>query len=197
MLWAMVIQIYIYKQSDAGTDAYNVSSLISPLSSSTSTSNAPTNSSQGDPVPINVWAQTGSYVLLALSEIFASITSLEYAFTKAPKNMRSLVMAFSLFQTALASAIGEAFNPLSADPLLTANYGLSMGLAILGGTLFWLQFRGQDADEDKLNMLPTVRMFCSERPRLVTNILFFRDMSARSTRLRRLSADVAASLRRR
>jgi len=111
---------------------------------------------QGDAVPINVWAQTGSYVLLALSEIFASITSLEYAFTKAPKNMRSLVMAFSLFQTALASAIGEAFNPLSADPLLTANYGLSMGLAILGGTLFWLQFRGQDRDEDKLNMLPTV-----------------------------------------
>ena len=139
---------------------------MTPLSTSTS----PTNPFQGDPVPINVWAQTGSYVLLALSEIFASITSLEYAFTKAPKNMRSLVMAFSLFQTALASAIGEAFNPLSADPLLTANYGLSMGLAILGGTLFWLQFRGQDADEDKLNMLPTVRIFCSQKLRLLTDI---------------------------
>jgi len=111
--------------------------------------------------------------------------------------MRSLVMAFSLFQTALASAIGEAFNPLSADPLLTANYGLSMGLAILGGTLFWLQFRGQDADEDKLNMLPTVSegdCFRSDWEGLAN--AEFRDMSAPFTRLRRLSAGAAALSRR-
>lgn len=38
--------------------------------------------------------------------------------------MRSLVMSFSLFQTALAAALGEAFNPLSADPLLVWNYGM-------------------------------------------------------------------------
>ena len=49
------------------------------------------------------------YVLIALSEIFASITGLEYAFTKAPKNMRSLVMSMFLFTSAVASAIGEAF----------------------------------------------------------------------------------------
>ena len=50
-----------------------------------------------------------SYILIAISEILASITGLEYAFTKAPKNMRSLVMACFLFTTALSSAIGEAF----------------------------------------------------------------------------------------
>lgn len=49
------------------------------------------------------------YVLIAFSEIFASITGLEYAFTKAPRNMRSLVMAVYLFMTAIASALGEAF----------------------------------------------------------------------------------------
>lgn len=66
----------------------------------------------GNPITssLNVWIQSGSYVLIALSEIFASITSLEYAFTKAPKNMRSLVMAMNLFATAISSAIGEAFN---------------------------------------------------------------------------------------
>ena len=53
--------------------------------------------------------QTTSYVLIALSEIFASITGMEYAFTKAPKNMRSLVMAFFLFASAISAAIGEAF----------------------------------------------------------------------------------------
>ena len=50
-----------------------------------------------------------SYILVALSEIFASITGLEYAFTKAPKNMRSLVMSIFLFMSALSSAVGEAF----------------------------------------------------------------------------------------
>lgn len=53
--------------------------------------------------------QTDSYVLIALSEIFASITGLEYAFTKAPINMRSLVMSAFLFTSAIASAVGEAF----------------------------------------------------------------------------------------
>lgn len=41
--------------------------------------------------PINVWAQTGAYVLVGLAEIFSSITGLEYAYTKAPANMKSLV----------------------------------------------------------------------------------------------------------
>jgi hypothetical protein len=50
-----------------------------------------------------------SYVLIAISEIFASITGLEYAFTKAPKNMRSLVTAVFLFMTAISAAIAEAF----------------------------------------------------------------------------------------
>lgn len=49
------------------------------------------------------------YILIAISEILASITGLEYAFTKAPKNMRSLVMACFLFMTALSSVIGEIF----------------------------------------------------------------------------------------
>lgn len=110
------------------------------------------------PVEINVWAQTGAYVLIAISEILASITSLEYAFSKAPRNMRSLVMAFSLFMNAFSSAIGEAFVSLSADPLLVWNYGVMAVLSFVGGTCFWLQYRGLDAEEDRLNMLPTGRL---------------------------------------
>jgi POT family proton-dependent oligopeptide transporter len=68
--------------------------------------------SSGNPVTssLNVWIQSGSYILIALSEIFAAISGLEYAFTKAPKNMRSLVMAVFLFTSAVSSAIGEALN---------------------------------------------------------------------------------------
>jgi len=58
-----------------------------------------------------------SYILIAISEILASITGLEYAFTKAPKNMRSLVMAVFLFMLAISSAIGEAFVCMSS-PIL-------------------------------------------------------------------------------
>jgi POT family len=49
------------------------------------------------------------YIIIAISEILAAITGLEYAFTKAPKNMRSLVMACFLFMSALSSVIGEIF----------------------------------------------------------------------------------------
>ena len=85
----------------------------------------------------------------------ASITSLEYAFTKAPKNMRSLVMAFGLFMTAFAAAIGQALVGLSADPLLVWNYAVVAILAFIGGVCFWIQYRELDRREDQLNMLPT------------------------------------------
>ncbi|EIW81520.1 PTR2-domain-containing protein [Coniophora puteana RWD-64-598 SS2] len=137
MIWATVIQYYLYKTNPCGHAA------------------ATCVDAAGDPLvsPINVWAQTGSYVLIAFSEIFASITGLEYAFTKAPKNMRSLVMSIFLFQSAFASAIGEAFNPLAADPLLVWNYAVSAILSGVGGVFFWLSVRKLDKQEDELNNL--------------------------------------------
>lgn len=134
MIWACVIQAYIYKYSSCGNYAAG---------------------EDCEPSSINVWAQTGSYILIALSEILASITSLEYAFTKAPRNMRSLVMAFNLFMTAISAAIGQAFVSLSADPLLVWNYGVVGVLSFIGGTCFWFQYRELDKREDALNMLPT------------------------------------------
>ena len=116
---------------------------------------------------LNVWIQSGSYILIAFSEILASITGLEYAFTKAPKNMKSLVMSMFLFTSAVAAAIGEAFNgepcilldgpcfyailALSTDPLLVWNYGTMGVLSGIGGVLFWLSFRRLDAEDAALD----------------------------------------------
>ncbi|KAH9896910.1 oligopeptide transporter [Cubamyces lactineus] len=135
MVWTAVVQHYIYKRNPCG---YYVS---------TCTDEA------GNPVTsdLNVWIQTGSYVLIAFSEIFASITGLEYAFTKAPKNMRSLVMSVFLFMSAISSAIGEAFVSLSSDPLLVWNYGVMAVLAFIAGCIFWFQYRELDRQEDALN----------------------------------------------
>ncbi|KAL9122023.1 MAG: hypothetical protein Q9187_001415 [Circinaria calcarea] len=146
MIWACVIQAYIYRQSVCGKYASGEDSATGACA----------------PVDLNVWAQTGSYVLIAVSEIFTSITSLEYAFSKAPRNMRSLVFAFALFMNAFSAAIGQAFVSLSADPLLEWNYGVMAVLSFVGGTGFWFQFRGLDKQEDELNMLPTGHLGTSE-----------------------------------
>lgn len=137
MIWAAVVQHYIYKRNPCGyyvgtcRDADN-----NPITSD-----------------LNVWIQTGAYVLVALSEIFASITGLEYAFTKAPKNMRSLVMSVFLFMSAISAALGEAFVSLSTDPLLVWNYGVMGVLAAIAGVIFWIQYRHLDKAEDELNHL--------------------------------------------
>ncbi|CAO1626697.1 unnamed protein product [Sympodiomycopsis kandeliae] len=137
MVWASVLQYYIYKKSPCGSDA----------------SSCATTAGDTIPAPINVWAQTGSYVLIALSELFASVTGLSYAFTKAPKNMKSIVMAVFLFMTALSNAIGEAFLSLAEDPNLIWNYGVFAVASFIAGILFWICFRGLDKEEDELNAL--------------------------------------------
>ncbi len=131
MIWACVVQYYIYARSDCGRYANSC-----------------------DRVDISVWAQSGSYILIAFSEIMASITSLEYAHSKAPANMRSMVQSVALFMNAVSSAIGFALVSLADDPLLVWNYAVVASLAVVGGTMFWLQMRHLDGKEDELNMLP-------------------------------------------
>ncbi|KAJ5487344.1 hypothetical protein N7530_001644 [Penicillium desertorum] len=138
MIWAAVIQYYIYMTSPCGyraNNCYNDDGSVNPS-------------------PLIVWAQTGSYVLVAISEIFAVITSMEYAYSKAPRNMRSLIQAINMFTNAISAAIAEALITLSRDPLLIWNYAVFAILTFVGGTLFILQFWGLDKEEDELNNLP-------------------------------------------
>ncbi|KIX05842.1 uncharacterized protein Z518_03815 [Rhinocladiella mackenziei CBS 650.93] len=132
MIAACVTQVYIYRLSECGTHASDPDC---------------------EPAPLNVWIQTVPYVLIGISEIMASITSLEYAFTKAPYNMRSFVMSINLLMNAFSSAIAQGLVALSADPLLIWNYGLVAVLAAVGGVCFWFNFKRLDSEEDKLNML--------------------------------------------
>ncbi|KAI9149221.1 putative peptide transporter ptr2 [Paramyrothecium foliicola] len=155
MIWAAVMQYYIYEKSPCGR--YASGEIFSEEA--------------GEMVKcpeanINVWAQGGSYVLIALSEVFASITSLEYAYSKAPKNMRSMVQAVALFMTAFAAALGQALVGLSADPLLIWNYTVVGVLAFVGGCCFYMQFRKLDKEEDYLNELPEGHVKVSEEDSL-------------------------------
>ncbi|KAI7234859.1 PTR2-domain-containing protein [Hortaea werneckii] len=104
--------------------------------------------------PINVWVQALPYCLIAFSEIGASISTLEFAYSKAPENMRGLVMGVNLFSNAISAAIGQALVPLAEDPLLIWNYGVVAIIAAVGGIAFWFTWRGLDAKEDEMNLIP-------------------------------------------
>lgn len=133
MVGAAVIQHYIYSTGPCGKYM---------------------NTCEDGAAPVNVWTQAVPYVLVGFSEIFTSITGLEFAFTKAPKNMRSLVTSYWHFMSAFSNALGQAFVSLSEDPLLVWNYTTVAILAFIGGVLFWFHQRPTDKQEDKLNMLP-------------------------------------------
>lgn len=142
MVAAAVMQYYIYKQSPCGYDM-----IETPCSA-----------------PINVWAQCLPYVLIGISEIFTNTTSLEYAFAKAPQNMRSMVLSINLLMSAVSSALGQAFTPLAADPNFVWNYGSVAIIAAVGGAGFWWCFRDLDKQEDMWNNLKTSGYKGSNRP---------------------------------
>lgn len=131
MIAAAVMQYYIEKMSPCGNHTTD----------------------EGCIAPINVWAQCVPYVLVGISEIFTNTTSLEYAFSKAPENMKSMVMAVNLFMSAISSALGQAFTPLAGDPHWIWNYGSVAIIAAAGGAGFWLCFHDLDKEEDMWNNL--------------------------------------------
>lgn len=142
MIWATVVQHYIYTTQSCG--------------------NYPADKHYTDPSgrnckditsPITVWVQSGSYVLVSLSEIFAVVTSMEVAVLMAPKNMKSMVMAVSVFTSAIAAAVVEAFNPLAKNPTFVILFGIFSGLAFVGGIIFYIIFRGIDKHQEELNLI--------------------------------------------
>lgn len=78
--------------------------------------------------------------------------------------MKSLVMSVNLFMTAFSSAIGQAWTPLSEDPLLVWNYTSIAVIAFVAGIAFWFCFRHLDDKEDKLNMLKKTEFIGSNQP---------------------------------
>jgi len=136
MLYAAVLQHFIYKSSPCHNN------LPSDCTETT-----------GGASYINVWVVSGPYILVGMSEIFASITSLEYAFTKAPTRMKSVVMAFSQFQTALSAALNFALTDVNTEDKFAWLFGAFGITAWLVGTIFFIVFRRIDKIEADLNAI--------------------------------------------
>ncbi|KAI5818347.1 putative PTR2-Di-and tripeptide permease [Pyronema omphalodes] len=125
LIWSAVVQYNIYKTSPCGKFANGCD----------------------EPSPISAWLQAGPFGLIAFGEILAVTTGMEYCFSKAPANMRSLVYSIYLVMTTIAGLISQAFVPLSDDPLLVHNYAIIAGILGLNCILFaWAFFKVDKAE---------------------------------------------------
>ncbi|KAF2636209.1 PTR2-domain-containing protein [Massarina eburnea CBS 473.64] len=138
MVYAAVIQYYIYQTGPCYDQPLCPASVIDGVAYGNN---------------IHVATQTGAYMLIGISEIFASVTGLEYAYTKAPPSMKSFVQAMYLFTNAFGSAISEGLNPVLYDPAIQWMY---VGLAVasfVAGCLIWILFHHLNDTEDDMNAL--------------------------------------------
>ncbi|KAF2760063.1 putative MFS peptide transporter [Pseudovirgaria hyperparasitica] len=108
------------------------------------------------PNKIHVAAQTPAYFFIALSEIFAAVTGLEYAFTKAPTSLKSFVMSLFLLTNAFGAALAAAISPLSVDPKLVWMYaGLSVA-CFVAGMVFWRLYSRYNSTEEECSELEKI-----------------------------------------
>ncbi|KAF1959168.1 PTR2-domain-containing protein [Byssothecium circinans] len=138
MVYAAVIQYYIYKAGPCYSAPLCDASIVDGVAHGNN---------------IHVATQTGAYMLIGISEIFASVTGLEYAYTKAPPSMKSFVQSMYLLTNAFGSAISEGLNPVLYDPAIQWMY---VGLAVssfVAGCLIWIIFHHLNATEDEMNAL--------------------------------------------
>ncbi|KAL4913050.1 hypothetical protein BDW62DRAFT_220929 [Aspergillus aurantiobrunneus] len=97
--------------------------------------------------PITIWWIAIPYAIGGISELFVNVPAYGIAYSRAPKNMRGLVSALNLLNTAFAYAIGLACSSVIRDPFLTWDLG---GPSIAGGVLtivFYFMFRHIDREE--------------------------------------------------
>jgi len=100
---------------------------------------------------ITIWWMAVPYALGGISELFVNVPAYGIAYSRAPVNMRSLVSAINLFNTAVSYAIGLACSSVITDPYLTWDFG---GPSIVGFVLtviFYFTFRHIDKEEYTLS----------------------------------------------
>ncbi|KAJ1948012.1 peptide transporter ptr2 [Linderina macrospora] len=99
---------------------------------------------------ISAAIQVPAYILVAIAEIFASVTGLEYAYKKAPESMKSIVMSLFLLTNAGGSILAFCFNSISTNPHLVKNFAIAGGLMGAFTVLFYICFRHYDQqDQDE------------------------------------------------
>lgn len=94
--------------------------------------------------PSIMW-QGAAYILLTIGEVLVSITSLEFAYTRAPRSLKSLVMGMYFLSVALGNGVTAAVNGfLVSSSTATFNVGYFFffaSISLIGGAIMHLFFR--------------------------------------------------------
>ncbi|PQE28706.1 PTR2-Di-and tripeptide permease protein [Rutstroemia sp. NJR-2017a WRK4] len=103
---------------------------------------------------VNVWIQVPLYFILAVAEILGFVSALEYSYSKAPKEMKAIIQAFTQLMSGLGAALGIAVSPAAKNPQLVWMYTTLASVMAATAMIFWLCFRKYDkldAEIDKQN----------------------------------------------
>ena len=93
---------------------------------------------------LTIWAQLPAYLLIGISEIFASATGLEFAFKSAAAELKSVVMSLFLATNAIGSLIGMILAIWSNDPNFVYLYAAQAAAMIIMTVLFAWRFAKLD-----------------------------------------------------
>ncbi|KAH6625918.1 POT family-domain-containing protein [Boeremia exigua] len=104
---------------------------------------------------INVWIQAPLYILLAIGEVFAMVTALEYAYDHSPKDMKAVVQAASLLIAGVGSTVAMALTPVAHAPLMVIFYASLTGAMVVTTVIFFVIFRHYDQPTVKDEERPT------------------------------------------
>ncbi|KAG0365133.1 POT family-domain-containing protein [Gamsiella multidivaricata] len=87
---------------------------------------------------ITIWTQLPAYILIGISEIFASATGLEFAFRSAAPELKSVVMSLFLATNAFGSLIGMILAIWSNDPNFVYVYAAqAAAMFVMTGLFAW------------------------------------------------------------
>ncbi|KAF9186646.1 peptide transporter ptr2 [Haplosporangium sp. Z 767] len=93
---------------------------------------------------ISIWTQLPAYILIGISEIFASATGLEFAFRSAAPELKSVVMSLFLATNAFGSLIGMILAIWSNDPNFVYVYAAQAVAMFIVTILFAWRFARLD-----------------------------------------------------
>ncbi|KAE8389625.1 POT peptide transporter [Aspergillus alliaceus] len=105
---------------------------------------------------ISVFLQIPVYSLIGISELLAMLSGMEYAYTKAPQSMRSVIMALFLMTGAVGSSLGISLSSVSVDPRVLVEYVSLSATMLVAAIVFFLCFRKYSRIEKSMNMLVEV-----------------------------------------
>ncbi len=90
------------------------------------------------PGRVSILWQAVPYLIITVAEVLVSITGLEFAYSQAPKRMKSTIMGLWLFTVAVGNLLVSVLAEFGKLPLVTF-FWLFAGLMLLAGVAFGLR----------------------------------------------------------